>query len=467
MYIKTWLQKLKLLCFASFFGMSFSLVSAAQPKIIYVTDLEGRKAGLESIVQKTPELTLSSDGILTLAPGPYIFVYGGDTMDRGADQIFILRALFRLKMSDHRRVILIQGNRDINKLRLKQETSPEALPIIPEKMLPWLEETKADTTARHSISGRMKFIFSKTMASPGAFEFWREELQKLSGKKLNDEEVASAVLKELRPTGLIYEYMNQSQLATIVGDTLIVHGSVTDENFGIIPGQKNHTDDVRVWVDELNQWGRRQFEEWALDKKREDGKRTADELILYQMPLVTHDRFEPGTEKPNEAKNSQSIVYGRYTDLEAQARLPSIALIKKLKAQGIRRIIVGHKPSGDLPLVMRFDDFEIIVADTSYRPNFDYASIGISAEKTEVIGSTIAGDEVKYSLPENQTVGKLTTDGYLIKGQTNDGRYILFRFGENHKYDEIIVPASQVDIAKLRAPLRSSDCAESIVQAAQ
>ena len=37
-----------------------------------------------------------------------------------------------------------------------------------------------------------------------------------------------------------------------------------------------------------------------------------------------------------------------------------------LQSQGIDRIVVGHKPVGDCPLIIREDNFELIMADTSY-----------------------------------------------------------------------------------------------------
>lgn len=53
-----------------------------------------------------------------------MFIYGGDSQDKGAGDIRFIEMLLKLKNKHPKRVILIIGNRDVNKLRLSTELNP-------------------------------------------------------------------------------------------------------------------------------------------------------------------------------------------------------------------------------------------------------------------------------------------------------------------------------------------------------
>ena len=59
-------------------------------------------------------------GELTLAPGATL-VFGGDAIDRGPAGRRVVAALLAAKRHYDDRVVLLAGNRDINKLRLHRE----------------------------------------------------------------------------------------------------------------------------------------------------------------------------------------------------------------------------------------------------------------------------------------------------------------------------------------------------------
>ena len=52
-----------------------------------------------------------------------IFIYGGDTQDRGDSDIRFVNILLKFKEDYPERVIFIIGNRDANKLRIPSEIS--------------------------------------------------------------------------------------------------------------------------------------------------------------------------------------------------------------------------------------------------------------------------------------------------------------------------------------------------------
>ena len=89
-----------------------------------MTDVEGHWEYFQKQVDKSPVLTWADDGTLTLADNGYV-VHGGDAVDKGPGDIRVLRAMINLKERYPDRVVLILGNRDVNKLRIVSELAPQ------------------------------------------------------------------------------------------------------------------------------------------------------------------------------------------------------------------------------------------------------------------------------------------------------------------------------------------------------
>lgn len=73
------------------------------------------------------------------------------------------------------------------------------------------------------------------MGAPQAFEFRRRELEQLQGHPASDEEVSNSFLDMIRPSpkpGLLLQYLQQAQVALLLGDTLFLHGALHDYNRG-------------------------------------------------------------------------------------------------------------------------------------------------------------------------------------------------------------------------------------------
>ena len=87
--------------------------------LAYLTDVEGRWDKLTSFAKGNPVVRLRADAI-ELADSA-TFVFGGDAIDRGPHGRRLVRTLLAAKQRYGDRVILIAGNRDLNKLRLRRE----------------------------------------------------------------------------------------------------------------------------------------------------------------------------------------------------------------------------------------------------------------------------------------------------------------------------------------------------------
>jgi hypothetical protein len=85
-------------------------------RIAYLTDVEGQWSKLESFATGNPFVRLDANGRLLVAPGAR-FVFGGDAIDRGPASRRIVLVLLEAKRRQPEQVVLLAGNRDINKMR--------------------------------------------------------------------------------------------------------------------------------------------------------------------------------------------------------------------------------------------------------------------------------------------------------------------------------------------------------------
>ncbi|MDB5037524.1 MAG: hypothetical protein JWQ35_1052 [Bacteriovoracaceae bacterium] len=415
----------------------------AAPKIIYLTDVEGDWKRIESFLQKNKLVSIDQYGRLHLAPGNNYFVFGGDAVDRGPDSTRIVEALVDFKKREPERVILIQGNRDINKMRIPFELSEQALQTLPQKMEQWLNEKKIPVEEYFTAATRLKWIFEGTMGAPNAFEFRRSELKRHS-THVSDEDVVKSFLEELGPNGAFQKYLLKSQLGAVIEDTLIVHGAITRENFGFLPFSLNRQSDVRLWIEKLNTWSHSQVLEWMDREPRADKKMSGYDLVRYQQKTAS----------------SQSVVYARFSDQFGNPVLPPLEIIETMKDQGIRRILVGHTPSGDIPTILRwFNEFEVIIGDNSGRQDSEAASTLIADDDVHFSAITMNGQNLKYSLKNSPEVGLKTRDGFLIKAITPEKEAILFKVLPGFVVQEFSKPLHELDLQSLHPPYNPIDCA--------
>jgi hypothetical protein len=90
------------------------------PTVAYLSDVEGLWSKLTSFTEDNPCVALDEAGRLQVAPG-CCFVFGGDAIDRGPHSRRVVAALLEAHERQPGQVILLAGNRDINKIRLPRE----------------------------------------------------------------------------------------------------------------------------------------------------------------------------------------------------------------------------------------------------------------------------------------------------------------------------------------------------------
>lgn len=388
--------------------------------IAYLTDVEGRWDKLVSFTSENPAVSLV-DGELRLADGA-TFVFGGDAIDRGPHARRIVSLLVNAKRKYGARVVLLAGNRDINKTRLVTELGGKPhhrAPPLPNRV------------------ELLKWTFANTMGAAKAFEHRVTELRD-TGAPHDDEAVVETYLADLAPGGELRAYLNACQLGFRAGETLFVHGGLTVENFLQLPNAAAARD-VDGWLSQLNGF-------YADELQRFERGERPDALIKYQSQ---------GPDKLNQG----SVVYARPTDALGNPQLPPRAVVEQLLANGVRRVVVGHTPSGDCPALLRDGSFELMLADNSYGRLERGSQVLLTDEATEVRAVTKLDDgaeaKVDFTLAREEPSPLGLRDaqtGQLVKARLADGAYLLFRGLPNYVVEQLSVPGDALARRALEAP---------------
>ncbi len=398
-------------------------------RIAYLTDVEGQWAKLESFATNNPLISLDSAGRLQVTPGAR-FVFGGDALDRGSAARRIVAALLDVKRRQPEQVILLAGNRDINKMRLVTELAGDP------------PHTTPDNVRNGPRPALLRWIFDNTMGARHAFRHRAEELARPS-IAADDEAVVATYLADLSPSGELTKYLCACQLGYREGDTLFVHGGVTRESFGHVPEAGRSAvsrqpsvarkfDDVDAWVEGLNTF---YAEQCAAFRAGEPSGYA--ELVAYQAPI-------PGTKL-----NQASVVYGRPTDEVGNPILPAPEVIARLRRDGVHRVVLGHTPSGESPAVLRdAAGFELVLADNSYG-RIEFGSQLLLDDEPRIAGVSVLdnGQQVDVLTQlglENELspLGLRDAAGRLVKARLQNGDYLLFRAFSGYRVEQSASSAS-------------------------
>lgn len=379
-------------------------------RVAYLTDVEGRWEKVASFCDGNPDVSLDASERLHVREGA-VFVFGGDAVDRGPAGRKVVRTLLEARLRQPDRVVLLAGNRDLNKMRLARE-----LRGLPSAKLP-------PEVQRGSRVEILRGTFEKTMGASKAFENRRAELVS-EGRPAGDEDVVESYIEELAPDGAHARFLAECRLAHREGGTLFVHGAVGDQSLGHVPDGAGPTANVSEWLGRLDAFLAREVRAF-----RENDPLARDPgwlgIVAYQAPLA-------GTQG-----NPTSVVYGRPTDELGNPRLPPRATRERLLAAGIHRLVVGHTPSGDCPAIVRGGDFELVLADNSYGRVELGSRVFLEDGGLRVEGQTVldGGEEcaVAFDLRRDAPgpVGLRDGEtGRLVKGRLARGDFLsFFSFG--------------------------------------
>ena len=397
-------------------------VDAEAVEIGFVTDIEGNLDYFRRWVAQSRVLSWSSEAQteLLLRPGAY-FVYGGDAMDRVGGGLRLVRLLVDLKRREPDRVALIAGNRDLNKLRFSSELAASDLArnhtLIPkphwDPKAPTLSEYLSSNGRVDSKAERLKYYLVHTLGCPRTFEGRRSELRALrraavggapggdeeaaaaAEAEVSDDEVVESFASDALPGGVLYEYLQLACVGAVFGNTLFVHGSVDRLNMGLVPADGlmfcrpdtpppmvRVEGGVRAWVAAMNDFMRRGMDDYVARPEWNEGRssRGGEALMALQNRTALWGRcVVSGCFCDGGVIRSAASVGARAAAEEAGQRDPlawegyisdaaDAEVAAWLLEDGVHRVVVGHKPSGDSPAVLSSaaTGVEIVSADTSY-----------------------------------------------------------------------------------------------------
>jgi hypothetical protein len=284
------------------------------------------------------------------------------------------------------------------------------------------------------------------MGAPEAFEHRRTELSR-AGDASTDDAVVESFLVDLAPGGALRDYLAACQLAFVGERTLFVHGGVTAESFGAVPGRAGRELDPLAWAAGLNAFYSSQMNAFLDGSMIHDTPGWAP-LVAYQAPV-------PGTRA-----NQASVVYARPTDARGNPVLPPRDVVEALGRVGIARVVVGHTPSGDCPAVLRDEAFELVLADNSYGRTEPGSRVFLARDEVRVEGSTVLDGGEGAAVAFTTTPGDAATPlglregdtGRLVKARLDRGDYLLFRGLEGYRVEQVAVPADALAVARLVPP---------------
>jgi hypothetical protein len=396
-------------------------------RIAYLTDVEGRWDKLATFTEGNDDVRLEADDTLVLADD-VTFVFGGDVCDRGPHARRLVSTLLEAKRRYGDRVVLLAGNRDLNKLRLRRELDGHP---------PGRTPSELRSGPRGSL---LQWILSNTMGAKEAFEHRRTELASSARRErdeLEDDSVAVSFLEDVAPNGPMLAYLRACRLAHRAGPTLFVHGGVTSESLGVVPDRSERIEDVDAWVAALDE-----VLAHELDVFERGG--SPDAILAYQAP-------RPGT-----LWNQASVIYGRLADEEANPTLPEETVLRALDAARIRRVVVGHTPSGDCPAIVRDRGFELVLADNSYGRIERGSRVTLTRDETRVEGLSELDEgtrvvikfRTRLEADEDPLGRRVAATGALVKARLASGEYLLFRGLPQRRVTQALLTAR--DLAGLR-----------------
>ena len=392
-------------------------------------------------------------------PETCYFVYGGDVVDKGPGDIRLCRALVDLKRRYPDRVYLIVGNRDLNKLRFTAELSETDLqrPIheIPpphwDPMAPTLKEFLQSLPNTESSSleelntrvNRLHYLLQHTLGCSNTFDFRREELAILNGvdeTSVTDDDVVDSFLFEVEK-GSLADYLSLADVAVCIGNTLFCHGAVDKATMRYVPSITTRfikpvsppapgaiIDNVQEWTAALNTFLRQGLEDyrqrpyWNEDRTSRGGEclmALQNRPAVWGRSIVSNCYGDGGcitTEAAMDYRRDPERLERAQTDALAFEKVCSdpfdLEVADWLLKDGIQRVVVGHKPTGDCPAVLNdsYTLVEIVSSDTSFSDTSAPDNRGAAATATKIVG---------VSPWDNQ----LVLQGTLRDGQLHVGRY--------------------------------------------
>jgi len=437
-------------------------------KITYCSDIEGHWDYFCAWAAINPIVSMSDDELffinkldeqgLDASGQANYFVFGGDASDRGPGDLRIITALVNFKKRHPSQVFILLGNRDLKYLRIPLELNPKFIAWQLKKTIyPWFGAKLSpahflkDYLAKHNLTAKelsvqqmqiiyLQWMLSCTMGSAKTFEYRRQELALLANTeltKISEEDVLTSFIDELKPAGIIYKFISLGQLHVIIGDKLFIHGAITPNNFGVIPGKGKCYTDLRVWLQALEEWFAFELQAWKQSLLTQDKLHLVPEIgandihrycIFNSTSIVTQNWYTYGDLKPLNA-----------------------AIVAKMLDANIHYAITGHQPVRDIPLLIRAKDFAVVVIDNNYA---DRTSVTTRANSLNTLIITLDNIHINYlnkfgakfciDFKLDKRIGCFLKNDWILSAKIDDCFIIRKKESANFDFKERCIDAQQL-----------------------
>ena len=422
-------------------------MSAAELPILVFGDLEGR---FEPVIESWKKLALVRDEFPMIGTNrvrTHKFVYIGDVIDKGPENLKIMdmleRSLCNSRQGDPVDVFVV-GNRDVNKLRLWFElynygnckadcldmtTDSDVTFRVPGWKDEWeryvaaekarnpeFEYSHGKKTALEDMVFKARFLFEKTMGCPQTFDLIVSEV-----RKLQDDPDCSLVycletyLSYFTPRkGSFFNSLLRGRIIYRQGSSLFVHGGISASNYLMVPpstkgGEWHKSKDFDTWLKELQNWYLGCLLSYA-----EGELEGVIPLLEYQEPPVVNGKWN------GKLGNPTSVIHTRVFTDDLKVEFPDPAVMQDLKKNGIKRIVHGHSPVGDVALY-RYDpvsEIAIVSTDTSASGGLP-SYIELSEDSVQIDG--FYRDNIFHCDSRDHRAGKYTPQKGYFFGESQVG----------------------------------------------
>lgn len=343
-------------------------------KIDFLTDVEGNweyfveSAMASEVLEWTgPDRGLWGPGELCIRDG-CMFVFGGDAPDKGPGDIRVVKTLLSLKARYPDRCFIVLGNRDVNKLRFFTELDDAG------KFQPYWNKGptyKAYLEKKQEKPSRLATLrwMLDDMGCATTFATRQRELALLMGRA-SDEDVLDSFRESVDPDGWdpwMLSLLIVGHIAVIIGDVLFVHAGLPEQALGYVPGTDAVFEEAHHWVNALNRWK----DSCLKDYLRSPGWRAGGGGDGVSERLAAQPRRRGGDALMDYGvpggHGGRTVMYVNPFENGNPVTLPK-NVADFLKRSGIRVVVSGHQPHGQMPTIVRNPRTGLlrITADTSF-----------------------------------------------------------------------------------------------------
>jgi len=320
----------------------------------------------------------------------------------------------------------------------------------------WLTEKRFKDSIEHRVTfwGTQTYGVNKE-GVPLPVADYQRELSNTLGRKISASDAAERFAADLKvgkpgePHGKLLQLLLTGQESTYRSGYSMTHAPIRQGATGIIPFQAKRETSGASWLKKRNDhFFRPQLDKFI--KAAQNG-----EVPPEILPDLGDARWDSVGKRV--VNDSASLTYTERARVGDQYRgvAPEVAerFVRDSSMPSIG-MLTGHKPAGNYATVHRQEvsgkPFFDVVVDTSRGNEGMFSTVTLKdSGDLEMSGRTAEGsiEHWKVNSKTDRLVGKITEDGFHIKGVTRDNKYILERY-VGYLLEEKMVPKKDIDRAK-------------------